>query len=265
MALQSIVAGTRILAVDPPVDRARLSSHGIPQLLCTGLLVVRGPGRSSVGVSCPRKQWSCPRRAESSLKSRALGFVSPGAGWILASITATVGFFLSVFLVAAIPTLLAMRVAALRTAAVMARLEAEIPETAAVMRLSGLELADAIQEVTLLSQDVTAGVQSSARAVTAAEQGLKQGASWVQAAVTQLLLPEVKSRTPAVRAAADAIQEVVRIRAQRSAAQPDLKEVLQSITASKRMVQQTRAVLVAARIVKYGRQEHLPKATSLNT
>ncbi|KAK9836825.1 hypothetical protein WJX74_009016 [Apatococcus lobatus] len=262
MALQSIVAGTRILAVDPPVDRARLSSHGIPQLLCTGLLVVRGPGRSSVGVSCPRKQWSCPRRAESSLKSRALGFVSPGAGWILASITATVGFFLSVFLVAAIPTLLAMRVAALRTAAVMARLEAEIPETAAVMRLSGLELADAIQEVTLLSQDVTAGVQSSARAVTAAEQGLKQGASWVQAAVTQLLLPEVKSRTPAVR---DAIQEVVRIRAQRSAAQPDLKEVLQSITASKRMVQQTRAVLVAARIVKYGRQEHLPKATSLNT
>lgn len=32
----------------------------------------------------------------------------------------------------------------------MAKLEAEIPETAAVMRLSGLELSDAIQEVTLL-------------------------------------------------------------------------------------------------------------------
>ncbi len=43
-----------------------------------------------------------------------------------------------------------MRVAALRTAAVMNKLEAEIPETAAVMRLSGLELADAIQEATLL-------------------------------------------------------------------------------------------------------------------
>ena len=44
----------------------------------------------------------------------------------------------------------AMRVAALQTAAVMAKLETEIPETAATMRLSGLELADAIQEATLL-------------------------------------------------------------------------------------------------------------------
>ena len=49
------------------------------------------------------------------------------------------------------------------------------------------------------SQDVTAGVQSSARAITAAEQGVRQRASWVQAAVTQLLIPEVKSRAPAVR------------------------------------------------------------------
>ena len=57
-----------------------------------------------------------------------------------------------------------------------------------------------------------------------------------------------------LHADADALQEAVLLRAKRSAAQPDLKQMLLAISQSKRIAQRTRAVLLAARIVQYGQR-----------
>lgn len=52
-----------------------------------------------------RQNWSPSARVRS-LVPKATGLVAPGVGWILASVAAIAGFCLSVFLIAAIPTLL---------------------------------------------------------------------------------------------------------------------------------------------------------------
>ena len=102
----------------------------------------------------------------------------------------------------------------------MRTLEAEVPDTAATLRLSGMELADCIQEVgafrcvggallpvralvglrmrsasfvrAVCSADVTEGMRASARALVSAEQGLKQGVSAVGKTVTGHVLPRAK-------------------------------------------------------------------------
>ena len=74
-----------------------------------------------------------------------------------------------------------------------------MPDTAATMRLSGLELADAIEEVSLLSADITGGVRASARSVVAIERGVKSGAAMVVAGMTNYVVPAVKAQVPAVR------------------------------------------------------------------
>lgn len=48
--------------------------------------------------------------------------------------------------------------------------EAELPDTLAALRLSGLELSDCLGELGGLTGDVGAGVRASARMVAAAEQ-----------------------------------------------------------------------------------------------
>lgn len=128
--------------------------------------------------------------------------------------------------------------------------EREVPETAAAMRLSSMELSDAIEEVTLLgyiynpdtppgflpcldpsehittldaqetaapttctavlpfsafmldllcSNDLSQGVRSSAAAVTAAEQGVRQGAQYLKLAIKEGVIPSVKTKVPGAK------------------------------------------------------------------
>jgi hypothetical protein len=55
-------------------------------------------------------------------------------------------------------------------------LQDELPDTLAAVRLSGLELQDAIEEVSDLGSDLTAGLRASARALVGAESNVREGA-----------------------------------------------------------------------------------------
>ncbi|EFN54916.1 hypothetical protein CHLNCDRAFT_134624 [Chlorella variabilis] len=124
---------------------------------------------------------------------------------MLAAGTCILGVSLSVFLLAAIPTMLAMRRSARALELLLLTVQAEVPDTAATLRLSGMELADCIQEVGALSTDLTDGLRASARALASAEQGLRQGASMAGKAMTGYVLPQAKDKVEA------ALQERARL------------------------------------------------------
>lgn len=66
-------------------------------------------------------------------------------------------------------------------------LEMELPDTAASIRLSSLELSDCMSELGALGSDVSAGVRSAAQIVTSLEAGAKQGAGLVGSVVVPAL------------------------------------------------------------------------------
>lgn len=69
----------------------------------------------------------------------------------------------------------------------LAALEAELPATAASMRLSGLELSDCLGELGALGGDLTGGVRAAARMAAAAEKGVRAA----PAVVTGSVLPAI--------------------------------------------------------------------------
>ncbi|KAL0041415.1 hypothetical protein WJX79_002473 [Trebouxia sp. C0005] len=132
------------------------------------------------------------------------------------------GAALAAFLVAAIPVLLSVRRAAQAMEVMLHTVEREIPETAAAMRLSSMEMSDAIEEVTLLSGDISQGVRSSAAAVTAAEQGVRQGAQYFNVAVKDAIIPSMRSR---VQPAKEALETQLKHNTQLQHTEPTLKEL----------------------------------------
>jgi hypothetical protein len=74
-------------------------------------------------------------------------------------------------------------------------LELELPDTAASLRLSSLEFSDCMSEMGALGADVTSGVQATARLVSSAEAGLRQGVAVLGTAV----VPELARRETRVR------------------------------------------------------------------
>lgn len=90
----------------------------------------------------------------------------------------------------------AWRRTALAFESLAATLELEVPDTAATMRLSGLELADAIEEVSALSADITDGVRATGRSVAAVEKGIKNGTAMVSSGMTDYVFPAVKAQVP---------------------------------------------------------------------
>lgn len=79
----------------------------------------------------------------------------------------------AIFLIASLPAVWALTSAAIRTVAVLKIVEKELPESAALLRLSGLEMTDCISEVTGLGSELSSGIRSSANLVTMAEQGVR--------------------------------------------------------------------------------------------
>lgn len=124
----------------------------------------------------------------------------------LAFVACSLSGALAACLLAAIPALLALKRAADELAALAATLREEVPDTAAAVRLSGLELSDAIEEVGGLTADVGSGLRSSARALAAAEAGVRA----VGSAVRTRAFPAVKRRlVPAAREAVARSQELL--------------------------------------------------------
>ena len=128
-------------------------------------------------------------------------------GWVACALAGA----LAACLLAAVPALVSLRRAADELAALAASVRNEVPDTAAAVRLSGLELSDAIGEVGGLTAEVGQGLRSSARALAAAEAGVRA----VGSAVRMRALPAVKRRlVPAARSAAQRSAAALRERAE---------------------------------------------------
>jgi hypothetical protein len=166
---------------------------------------------------------------------------------IAASIAAVA---LSALIVAAIPTLFAFRRSAQAAEALLQAMRDELPDTAASLRLSGLEVADAVQEVTALGTDITEGVRASARAILGAEQGVKSGWNLATSAVTGYAVPTLKKAIPGTKEKVqDALVERSNLETQKS--------LHETATATTKAVKRLRMVLgaagvanTAARVVK---------------
>lgn len=115
---------------------------------------------------------------------------------MITSIAACIGSIAcACLIVAAIPALLSFKKTMDATHVLIESLQDELPDAIAAVRLSGLELTDAIEEVSGLGSDLTEGLRASVRALVGAESGVREGA----AAASEML----GAMTPAARAAAE--------------------------------------------------------------
>eukprot|EP00879_Flechtneria_rotunda_P019283 GHRR01020251.1.p1 GENE.GHRR01020251.1~~GHRR01020251.1.p1 ORF type:complete len:214 (+),score=36.58 GHRR01020251.1:219-860(+) len=110
----------------------------------------------------------------------------------LPAILTSAGIFIvccaaAALLLSAVPLLWCIAKTANRMESMLQTLEAELPDTAASMRLSSLELSDCISELGGLGSDVTNGIRASARLLTTTEATVKQGAQLLGAAVVPAL------------------------------------------------------------------------------
>ncbi|KAG5607355.1 hypothetical protein H5410_028847 [Solanum commersonii] len=161
---------------------AVLCKDGLGRQLQGGLYK-RDPLAQPGGITGPWKQvWRC------NIPAKVKRFP-----W-LAAISATWLFF------SAIPTLLAFRRAAESLEKLMDVTREELPDTMAAVRLSGMEISDLTMELSdighdLPSQGLTQGVRSSTRAVSLAEERLRQFSSMPQSATVHGLLVPMETRT----------------------------------------------------------------------
>ncbi|KAI3459076.1 hypothetical protein Pfo_015739 [Paulownia fortunei] len=100
--------------------------------------------------------------------------LSDQAFLLLAFIGCTTSVAFTSLVVAAVPTLFAMRRAAISLSKLADTAREELPSTMAAIRLSGMEISDLTLELSDLSQEIADGVNKSAQAVQAAEAGIRQ-------------------------------------------------------------------------------------------
>ncbi|XP_065853042.1 uncharacterized protein [Euphorbia lathyris] len=96
------------------------------------------------------------------------------AFFLLSFIACTTSVAFTSLVIAAIPTLNAMRRAATSLSKLADTAREELPSTMASIRLSGMEISDLTLELSDLSQEIADGVKKSAQAVQAAEAGVRQ-------------------------------------------------------------------------------------------
>ncbi|EOA36176.1 hypothetical protein CARUB_v10010041mg [Capsella rubella] len=139
--------------------------------------------------------------------------LSDQAFLLLAFITCTTSVAFTSLVIAAIPTLVAMGRAATSFAKLADTARKELPSTLAAVRLSGMEISDLTLELSDLSQDIADGVNKSAKAVQAAEAGIKQIGTLAQQQTLSMIeeranLPEI-SLQPVVAGAAEKTSQAI--------------------------------------------------------
>ncbi|EYU39511.1 hypothetical protein ABFS82_06G198900 [Erythranthe guttata] len=100
--------------------------------------------------------------------------LSDQAFLLLAFIGCTTSVAFASLVAASVPTLFAMRRAAISLAKLADTAREELPSTMAAIRLSGMEISDLTLELNDLSQEIADGVNKSSQAVQAAEAGIRQ-------------------------------------------------------------------------------------------
>ncbi|KAL8557738.1 hypothetical protein ACS0TY_005009 [Phlomoides rotata] len=127
-----------------------------------------GPGNESLNFEV-----RSPSVPASIISTPKLG-LADHAFLLLAFIGCTTSVAFSGLVVAAVPTLFAMRRAAISLSKLADTAREELPSTMAAIRLSGMEISDLTLELSDLSQEISDGVNKSAQAVQAAEAGVRQ-------------------------------------------------------------------------------------------
>ncbi|MED6169810.1 hypothetical protein PIB30_024782 [Stylosanthes scabra] len=132
--------------------------------------------------------------------------LSDQAFFLLAFIACTTSVAFTSLVFAAVPTLVAMRNAAISLSKLADTAREELPSTMAAVRLSGMEISDLTLELSDLSQEISDGVNKSNQALQAAEAGIRNIGSMAQQQTMSMIqerasLPII-SLQPAVAGAA---------------------------------------------------------------
>jgi hypothetical protein len=121
--------------------------------------------------------------ASSASAAAAAAWNANAAAW--SQLLTASGIFLlcvaaAIFLFVSLPAAVAWARVAMRMNAVLKLVEQELPESAALLKLSGMGVNEAITEFSGLSSELTNGLRSTANLVTMAETGVKQGITGIQ-------------------------------------------------------------------------------------
>lgn len=117
--------------------------------------------------------------------------------------------FLATLLLAAIPSLIALRKAAEAFEKLANAAREELPGTMAAVRLSGMEISDLTMELSDLGQEISKGVRSSSRALTAAEAGIYQMGSLASTVWQKQASAQVEVARPLVARVAKQTREAL--------------------------------------------------------
>lgn len=126
-------------------------------------------------------------------------YTTDPAGLLLGVGACVAGVGIFILLIAALPALFALKRCIQAVELLVHELKHEVPDTAAALRLSGLEIADAVEEVSALGSDLTQGVRASARALVSVEQGMRNSVSIAEQAVSSYMVPGLKKVLPETR------------------------------------------------------------------
>jgi len=111
---------------------------------------------------------------------------TPLQSWLITVAACIVAGAVVAGILLALPAMLSMRRSARELHEILLSVKQEIPRTASVMRLSGLEFADAVEEMAGLTGDLTSGLRSTANMVTMTEQSIKGAPKAVREVVSDI-------------------------------------------------------------------------------
>jgi hypothetical protein len=202
-------------------------------------------------ISVPSK--SRKSAPSSSNNAQSTTFLSPQftEGLVLA-IACVLGSSLSATLLALVPTLRAAANALNEVAMLAEALKEEIPDTLAAVRVSGLELTDALEEVGELTSEVTGVTKRTTRAIDMSLSTAQRVGGLVYEG-SKTMVPNAKRQVkktvkPMVRRTANEIEGIAR---ERAAMDPYAGEIVSGVAATtKKGVGRARKAIEAAGVAK---------------
>jgi len=202
-------------------------------------------------ISVPSK--SRKPAPSSSNNAQSTTFLSPQftEGLVLA-IACVLGSSLSATLLALVPTLRAAANALNEVAMLAEALKEEIPDTLAAVRVSGLELTDALEEVGELTSEVTGVTKRTTRAIDMSLSTAQRVGGLVYEG-SKTMVPNAKRQVkktvkPMVRRTANEIEGIAR---ERAAMDPYAGEIVSGVAATtKKGVGRARKAIEAAGVAK---------------
>lgn len=207
-----------------------------------------GKASNNAFISVPVTKKSAP-----SSTNQTTTFLSPQftEGLVIA-IACVLGSSLSATLLALVPTLRAAATALNEVALLAEALKEEIPDTLAAVRVSGLELTDALEEVGELTSEVTGVTKRTTKAIDRSLTTAQRVGGMVYEG-SKTMVPNAKKQMkrtvkPIVRRTADEIEDIAKERAEM---EPYAGEVLSGVASTtKKGVGRARKAIEAAGVAK---------------